>query len=142
MLDPPGRASYLGSMPSGAKIRVLIADDEQSLRDILARHLQSLGLEVIEAEDGAVEGREKLMSLHIGLWGRAPPAVGCFAAADLGVALGRERVIHACLLQERLALGWGATVALTGMVAASSRPSGSFSPESTGMRSLPRQIPT
>jgi hypothetical protein len=60
-------------------------------------------LMLIEASDGAAEGREKLMSLHIGLWGAPPPAAGCFSAADLGVALGRERVIHACLLQERLA---------------------------------------
>lgn len=65
---------------------------------------------LIEASDGAAEGREKLMSLHIGLWGRAPAAVGCFSAAELGVALGRERVIHACLLQERLALGWAAEI--------------------------------
>jgi len=66
---------------------------------------------LIEAADGAEEGREKLMSLHIGLWGRAPATAGCFAAEDLGVALGRERVIHACLLQERLALGWAAEIA-------------------------------
>jgi len=65
---------------------------------------------LIEAEDGAEEGREKLMSLHIGLWGRPPAAVGCFSAADLGVALGRERVIHACLLQERLASVWAAEI--------------------------------
>ena len=65
---------------------------------------------VIEAKDGAEEGREKLMSLHIGLWGRPAAAVGCFSAADLGVALGRERVIHACLLQERLALAWAAEI--------------------------------
>ena len=58
---------------------------------------------LLEASDGAEEGREKLMSLHIGLWNAPPPATGCFAAEDLGVALGRERVIHACLLQERLA---------------------------------------
>jgi hypothetical protein len=67
-------------------------------------------LMVIEAEDGAEEGREKLMSLHIGLWGAPPPAVGCFSAEDLGVALGRGRVIHACLLQERLALAWAADI--------------------------------
>lgn len=67
-------------------------------------------LMLIEAADGAEEGREKLMSLHIGLWGSPPPAVGCFDAADLGVALGRERVIHACLLQERLATGWAAEI--------------------------------
>lgn len=65
---------------------------------------------LIEAADGAEEGREKLMSLHIGLWGRPPAAAGCFSAADLGVALGRERVIHACLLQERLALAWAGDV--------------------------------
>jgi hypothetical protein len=65
---------------------------------------------LIEATDGAAEGREKLMSLHIGLWGRPPAAVGCFSATDLGVALGRERVIHACLLQERLATGWAAEI--------------------------------
>ena len=59
---------------------------------------------LIEASDGAEEGREKLMALHIGLWGAPPPAAACFSAADLGVALGRERVIHACLLQERLAV--------------------------------------
>lgn len=66
---------------------------------------------LIEAEDGAVEGREKLMSLHIGLWSRPPRAVGCFTSEELGVALGRERVIHACLLQERLAVGWAAEIA-------------------------------
>jgi hypothetical protein len=65
---------------------------------------------LIEAEDGAEDGREKLMSLHIGLWGQPPAAVGCFNAADLGVALGRERVIHACLLQERLASVWAAEI--------------------------------
>jgi len=65
---------------------------------------------LIEAIDGAAEGREKLMSLHIGLLGRPPVAVGCFDSADLGVALGRERVIHACLLQERLATGWAAEI--------------------------------
>jgi len=65
---------------------------------------------LIEATDGAEQGREKLMSLHIGLWGRPPATVGCFSAAELGVALGRERVIHATLLQERLALAWAAEI--------------------------------
>lgn len=68
-------------------------------------------LMLIEAADGAEEGREKLMSLHIGLWGGPPAAVACFSSEDLGVALGRERVIHACLLQERLATGWAADIA-------------------------------
>lgn len=65
---------------------------------------------LIEAADGAEEGREKLMGLHIGLWSAPPPAVGCFDAADLGVALGRARVIHAGLLQERMATGWAADI--------------------------------
>ncbi|WP_395646684.1 RNA-binding protein [Terricaulis sp.] len=65
---------------------------------------------LIEAEDGAAEGREKLMSLHIGLWGKPPPAAACFSSQDLGVALGRDRVIHACLLQERLALAYAAEI--------------------------------
>ena len=67
-------------------------------------------LVLIEARDGADDGREKLMTLHIGLWGRAPAAVGWFSSADLGMALGRDRVIHACLLQERLALAWAAEI--------------------------------
>ncbi len=65
---------------------------------------------LIEARDGGEGGREALMGLYLGLWGRAPPAVGCYNAAELGVALGRERVIHACLLQERLALAWAADI--------------------------------
>jgi uncharacterized protein len=65
---------------------------------------------LIEATDGAEEGREKLMSIHIGLWGRPPAAVGCFSSSDLGMVLGRERVIHACLLQERLASVWAAEI--------------------------------
>jgi hypothetical protein len=65
---------------------------------------------LIEATNGAEDGREALMTLHIGLWGRPPAAVGCFSGEELGVALGRERVIHACLLQERLALAWAADV--------------------------------
>jgi hypothetical protein len=65
---------------------------------------------LVEASDGAEDGREKFMALHLGLWGRPPPTLGCFTAAELGVALGRERVIHACLLQERLAMGLAADI--------------------------------
>lgn len=65
---------------------------------------------LIEAADGAGEGREKLMSLHIGLWGGPPPAIGCFSASDLAMALGRDRVIHASLLQERLAVALAAEI--------------------------------
>jgi hypothetical protein len=96
-LDLLGLARRAGALAIGA------TQVEAAIRDKAA-------LVLIEADDGAEEGREKLMSLHIGLWGRPPAAVGCFAATDLGVALGRERVIHACLLQERLAEAWAAEI--------------------------------
>jgi len=96
-LDQLGLARRAGAIASGA------TQVEAAIR---AKPLFML----IEAADGAEEGREKLMSLHIGLWGRPPRAVGCFTAEELGVALGRERVIHACLLQERLAVGWAAEI--------------------------------
>lgn len=96
-LDLLGMANRAGALAIGA------TKVEAAIRSKPAHVL-------IEAEDGAEEGREKQMSLHIGLWGRPPAAVGCFKADDLGVALGRERVIHACLLQERLALVWTAEI--------------------------------
>jgi predicted RNA-binding protein YlxR (DUF448 family) len=61
---------------------------------------------LIEAADGAADGREKLVRLAYGLWGECPPLVGCFAAAELGMALGRDRVVHATWLQERMARLW------------------------------------
>ncbi len=94
---------FLGLARRAGAIAIGATQVEQAIRARSA-------LMLIEASDGAAEGREKLMSLHIGLWRRAPPTVGCFSAADLGVALGRERVIHACLLQERLATGWAAEI--------------------------------
>lgn len=97
-LDQLGLARRAGAIAIGA------TQVESAIR---AKPLFSL----IEAEDGAEEGREKLMSLHIGLWGRPPRAVGCLGSEELGVALGRGRVIHACLLQERLAMGWAAEIA-------------------------------
>lgn len=89
-LDLLGLAQRAGALAVGA------TQVEQALR---ARPSPLL----IEASDGEAGGREKLMALHIGLWGAPPAAAACFTGAELGVALGRERVIHACLLQERLA---------------------------------------
>ncbi|MGE0046626.1 MAG: RNA-binding protein [Hyphomonadaceae bacterium] len=65
---------------------------------------------VIEAEDGAEDGREKIMRLALGLWGGAPHLTGCFRAQELGVALGRDHVVHALVLQERMALRWAAEI--------------------------------
>jgi predicted RNA-binding protein YlxR (DUF448 family) len=96
-LDLLGLARRAGAIAFGA------TQVEAAIRDKPVKML-------IEAEDGAEDGREKLMSLHIGLWRTPPPAAGCFSAADLGMALGRDRVIHACLLQERLAMVWAAEI--------------------------------
>lgn len=63
---------------------------------------------MIHASDSADNGRNRLIRLAIGLSGVEPRIAGCFSAAELGMALGRDRVIHACLLQERLALAWAA----------------------------------
>jgi predicted RNA-binding protein YlxR (DUF448 family) len=70
---------------------------------------------VIEASDGAADGRDKVLALlrgvHSGQGERLenlelPPVTGCFSADELGMALGRERVIHACLKQGRFANSW------------------------------------
>ena len=75
---------------------------------------------LIEAVDGAEDGREKVLALVLGAYGpdraagkdelsenqRLPPVIGCFSSEELGMALGRGRVIHACLKQGRFAQGW------------------------------------
>jgi uncharacterized protein len=84
---------------------------------------------VIEASDGAQDGRSNILALLRAVHGpdrdapedvsglddqldkraanhRLPPVAGCFSASELGMALGRERVIHACLKQGRFATSW------------------------------------
>jgi hypothetical protein len=63
---------------------------------------------LIDAADGGADGREKLVRLAFGLWNEEPALVGCFTAAELGMALGRDRVVHATWLQERMARLWAA----------------------------------
>ncbi len=92
---------------------------------------------VIEASDGAHDGRGNVLALLRAVHGpdrdsepppgpdpgqderpdnqAIPPVIGCFSADELGMALGRERVIHACLKQGRFAQGWmGELVRLSG----------------------------
>jgi predicted RNA-binding protein YlxR (DUF448 family) len=73
------------------------------------RATRPLGL--IEAVDGSADGRGKLLALARGLWSDDPPLVGCFSGVEIGVALGRDRVIHACWLQERMARLWAGEIA-------------------------------
>lgn len=74
---------------------------------------------LIEASDGSEDQRQKVLALVKGLYGPdmsetgkpsgnrdLPPVVGCFGGEELGMALGRERVIHACLKQGRIAHAW------------------------------------
>jgi predicted RNA-binding protein YlxR (DUF448 family) len=75
---------------------------------------------LIEASDGSEDQRGKILGLVRAAYGpdpaagkdeqaenhRLPPVIGCFSAGELGMALGRGRVIHACLKQGRFAQGW------------------------------------
>jgi uncharacterized protein len=58
----------------------------------------------LEASDGSADGRSKLNGLSL-VWGGVPTA-GCFTGAELGMALGRDVVIHALLTPGRLADSW------------------------------------
>lgn len=64
---------------------------------------------LIEASDGAADGRGKLLRLarH-----QSPPpgVVGLFSAAELGLALGGENVIHTAFLAGRAAERWAEDV--------------------------------
>ncbi|MEP7210916.1 MAG: RNA-binding protein [Alphaproteobacteria bacterium] len=64
---------------------------------------------LVEASDGSKDGRGKLLGLARAIYadnGREVPVVGCFSGDEMGMALGRGRVIHACLEQGRFAQAW------------------------------------
>jgi predicted RNA-binding protein YlxR (DUF448 family) len=94
-LDLLGMARRAGALAMGAE---LVESAIRSRPPLL----------LIEASDGAADGRERLLRLAFGLHRSEPPLCGCFTAAELGMALGRDRVIHACLLNERMAQAWSA----------------------------------
>ncbi len=60
----------------------------------------------IEAADGADDGRGKLDRLAMAAWGDIPVA-GCFSAAEIGRAVGRESVVHAALAKGSQARAFG-----------------------------------
>jgi hypothetical protein len=62
----------------------------------------------IEASDGATDGRRKLDGLAR-VWG-AIPVAGCLSGAQIGMAFGRDTVIHALLPPGRLADAFGVEV--------------------------------
>lgn len=64
---------------------------------------------VLEASDGAADGRGKVLALARAAQeaaGRDWILAGCFSSEELGMALGRGRVIHACVKQGRFADAW------------------------------------
>ncbi|GLQ20778.1 DNA-binding protein [Algimonas porphyrae] len=61
----------------------------------------------IEATDGAPDGRGKIRTLSLataremssqGVKRPDPPVIGCFTAAEIGQALGRDPVVHAAII--------------------------------------------
>jgi uncharacterized protein len=60
---------------------------------------------LIEASDGARDGRRKLLGVAR-KQPRVPGLIGAFTAAELGLALGAENVIHTAFLAGRAADRW------------------------------------
>jgi uncharacterized protein len=71
---------------------------------------------LMTAANASEDQRRKVLALVRGLYGpqpgedpadvHLPPVVACFSDEELGMALGRERVVHACLKQGRIAHAW------------------------------------
>ena len=69
---------------------------------VRAFETKSPPLVLVEASDGAADGKRKLLaaaSVH----GRGPKVLDCLNSAELGLALGRENVVHAALKSGQLA---------------------------------------
>lgn len=64
---------------------------------------------LIEASDGAADGRRKLLAVAR-KQPRVPGLIGAFSAAELGLALGGENVIHTAFLAGRAADRWAQDV--------------------------------
>jgi uncharacterized protein len=64
---------------------------------------------LVEAADGAADGRRKLWA-QARKQPRVPGLVGAFTAAELGLALGAENVIHTAFLAGRAADRWAQDV--------------------------------
>ncbi|MBU6318481.1 MAG: RNA-binding protein [Alphaproteobacteria bacterium] len=116
---PPGLSATVGELLSkraldflgmSKKAGELVIGFEQVREAIRSERPACL----IEASDGSADGRGKLLALLRAVHGgdrddsvrRLPELVGCFSGAELGMALGRERVIHACLREGRLSRVW------------------------------------
>ncbi|MEQ1779805.1 MAG: RNA-binding protein [Hyphomonadaceae bacterium] len=71
---------------------------------------------MIEAAEVSADQRGKVLGLVKAIYGPdpdgieenrpLPPVADCFSGDEMGMALGRERVVHACLKQGRIAHTW------------------------------------
>jgi hypothetical protein len=96
-LDQLGLAKRSGAIAAGTR------QVEEAIRRAQPYYL-------IEASDGAAQGREDMKRLAFGLWGEEPHVIGCFSSAEMGMALGRDPVVHAILLHEGMARRWAIEV--------------------------------
>jgi predicted RNA-binding protein YlxR (DUF448 family) len=64
---------------------------------------------LVEASDGAEDGRRKLLGICRRV-AKPPRLIGIFTAAELGLALGGENVIHTAFLAGRAAERWTSDV--------------------------------
>jgi predicted RNA-binding protein YlxR (DUF448 family) len=71
--------------------------------DVISRAMDSKKppILLVEASDGAADGRRKLVGMAAAR-GLYPPIVDCLTCSELSLALGRENVIHAALNPGRL----------------------------------------
>jgi hypothetical protein len=95
-------ARCLDLLGLGAKAGALAVGFEQVDAAIRSGAARSL----VEASDGAEESRNKLLRLYFGLRGEEPELTGCFSAAELAMALGRDHVVHLAWLPERMERRW------------------------------------
>lgn len=77
----------------------LILGFDQIARAFAAKSPPAL---LVEAADGAADGRRKLLAVALA-HGQSPKLLDCLNSEELGLALGRENVVHAALKSGQLA---------------------------------------
>lgn len=114
VVAPPGLADHVADL---LKSRLLSAlglarrggDLTSGFEKVASAIASGKAAWLVEASDGAGDGRRKILSLARRR-SPPPPVFGVFAAAELGLALGRENVIHTAFLAGRAAERWAEDV--------------------------------
>jgi predicted RNA-binding protein YlxR (DUF448 family) len=107
---PPGLADQVESLLarrllSGLGLARRAGDLTCGFEKVLATIQGGRAAWLIEASDGAADGRRKLRTAAK-KQSRPPGLIGLFTAAELGLALGLENVIHTAFLAGRAADRW------------------------------------